>query len=243
MISAIIVAAGKGIRMDDTVRKQYLLLAGRPILGHTLPAFDVCNLIDKIFLVVPEEDFEFCHKNILSPLNLQKKVGLVSGGTERQDSVYNGLLAIDNKGGIVVIHDGVRPFISPEQLAACINGAKEHGACILGIPAYDTVKSVSSSGYIDKTLERDTIWLAQTPQAFKYDLIIKAHENAKQEGFTGTDDAMLVERLGINVRVIRGNRYNIKITTREDLLLARAILQAGLAVLQPLSHKDTKGSI
>ena len=228
MISAIIVAAGKGIRMNNTVRKQYLLLAGRPILSHTLSAFDACNLINNILLVVPEQDFEFCHKDILSPLKLQKKVRLVSGGTERQNSVYNGLLSID-AGSMVVIHDGVRPFINSKQLAACINGAKEHGACILGIPAYDTVKSINSSGYIDKTLERNTIWLAQTPQAFKYDLIMKAHENAKQEGFTGTDDAMLVERLGINVRIIRGNRYNIKITTAEDLLLAKAILRAGLA--------------
>ncbi len=228
MISAIIVAAGKGIRMNNTVRKQYLLLAERPILSHTLSAFDACNLINKIFLVVPEQDFEFCHKNILSPLKLQKKVRLVSGGTERQNSVYNGLLSID-AGSMVVIHDGVRPFINSEQLTACINGAKEHGACILGIPAYDTVKSINRSGYIDKTLERNAIWLAQTPQVFKYDLIIKAHEHAKQEGFTGTDDAMLVERLGINVRIIRGNRYNIKITTAEDLLLAKAILRAGLA--------------
>ena len=228
MISAIIVAGGKGIRMNNTVRKQYLLLAGRPILSHTLSAFDACNLINNILLVVPEQDFEFCHKDILSPLKLQKKVRLVSGGTERQNSVYNGLLSID-AGSMVVIHDGVRPFINSKQLAACINGAKEHGACILGIPAYDTVKSINSSGYIDKTLERNTIWLAQTPQAFKYDLIMKAHENAKQEGFTGTDDAMLVERLGINVRIIRGNRYNIKITTAEDLLLAKAILRAGLA--------------
>lgn len=228
MISAIIVAAGKGIRMNNTVRKQYLLLAERPILSHTLSAFDACNLINKIFLVVPEQDFEFCHKDILSPLKLQKKVRLVSGGTERQNSVYNGLLSID-AGSMVVIHDGVRPFINSEQLAACINGAKEHGACILGIPAYDTVKSINRSDYIDKTLERNAIWLAQTPQVFKYDLIIKAHEHAKQEGFTGTDDAMLVERLGINVRIIRGNRYNIKITTAEDLLLAKAILRAGLA--------------
>ena len=224
MVSAIIVAAGKGIRMDDKIRKQYLWLGDCPILNYTLRVFASCNLIDKIFLVVDREDFDFCHKNILSALKPQKKVILVAGGEERQDSVYNGLMAIDdNPESIIVIHDGVRPFLSSEQLTACISGAQESGACILGIPAYDTVKKVNNSGYIDQTLERGFIWLAQTPQAFKYDVIRKAHENARKEGYTGTDDALLVERLGKRVKIIKGSRYNIKITTREDLLLAQAI--------------------
>ena len=226
MVFAIIVAAGKGVRMNDPMRKQYLLLAGRPILGHTLLAFDACHLIDKIFLVIPEEDLDFCNKNILYPLKLQKKVVLVSGGAQRQESVYNGLLAIDNNESIVIIHDGVRPFVSPEQLAACIAGAKVFGACILGLPASDTLKSVNSSGYIDKTLERDTVWFAQTPQAFQYTVIRKAHENARQEGYTGTDDALLVERLGKKIKVISGSRNNIKITTREDLVFAQSLIPA-----------------
>lgn len=225
MVSAIIVAAGKGTRMNSRVRKQYLLLAGRPVLCHTLLVFDTCSLVDRIFLVIPEEDFEFCRKNILSSLNFQKEINLVPGGAKRQDSVYKGLLAIDNKDGIVVVHDGVRPFISSEQLVACIDGARGYGACILGIPAYDTLKSVNILGYINKTVEKDTVWLAQTPQAFQYDLLIKAHENAKQEGYTGTDDALLVERLKIDVKVITGSRYNIKITTDEDLELARTMFQ------------------
>lgn len=231
MVSAIIVAAGKGIRMNDIVRKQYFTLAGRPILCHTVQVFDTCIEIDKIFLVVPEEDFDFCHKNIILPLKLQKKVNLVQGGKERQDSVYNGILAVDNKDCIVVIHDGVRPFVRPEQLAACIKCAKECGACILGIPAFDTLKRVNSAGFIDKTLDRESIWLAQTPQAFQYDLIKKAHENARREGYTGTDDALLVERLGKDVKVINGSRCNIKITTQEDLMLARAMLETGNRIL------------
>ena len=223
MVSAIIVAAGKGVRMKDTVRKQYLLLSGRPVLGHTLLAFDACNLIDNIFLVVPEEDLDYCSNDILSFLNLQKKVVLVSGGVERQNSVYNGLMAIDNTDCTVVIHDGVRPFVFSEQLAACVIEAKESGACILGIPACDTLKQVDDSGGIDKTIERNDIWLAQTPQAFQYAVIKEAHEDARKEGYTGTDDALLVERLGKKVKIIRGSRFNIKITTREDLQLARSL--------------------
>ncbi len=226
MVSAIIVAAGKGVRMNDTVRKQYLDLAGRPILAYSLMAFDACDKIESIFLVIPEEDLDYCQKNILSLIKLQKKVNLVPGGTHRQDSVYKGLQALDDKTDTVVIHDGVRPFIRSEQLTACIIGAKETGACILGVPAGDTLKRVGKSGIIEKTLVRDAIWLAQTPQAFQYHLIIKAHEKARQYGYSGTDDALLVERLGVSVKMINGSKSNIKITSREDLKLARAMLQA-----------------
>jgi 2-C-methyl-D-erythritol 4-phosphate cytidylyltransferase len=229
-VSAIIVAAGKGIRMDDNVRKQYLLLDNRPLISHTIEVFDECNIIDEIFLVVPEEDFVFCNENILNQQNFQNKVSLVPGGAKRQDSVYNGLLAIDNiiDDSIVVIHDGVRPFIRSEQLTECITCATDYDACIFGIPAYDTLKRVNSSGFIEDTIERKDIWLAQTPQTFKYNLIRRAHENAIRTGINGTDDAMLVEQLGVKVRVVRGSRCNVKITTREDLLLARAMVSKRL---------------
>ena len=225
VVSAIIVAAGKGIRMDDNVRKQYLLLDDRPLISHTIEVFDECSIIDEIFLVVPEEDFVFCNENILNQQNFQKKVSLVPGGARRQDSVYNGLLAIDNiiDDSIVVIHDGVRPFIRSEQLTECITCATDYDACIFGIPAYDTLKRVNSSGFIENTIERNTIWLAQTPQAFKYNLIRRAHENALRAGIKGTDDAMLVELLETKVKIINGSRCNVKITTKEDLLLARAL--------------------
>lgn len=224
MVSAIIVAAGKGLRMKTDVRKQYLLLEGRPILGHTLPVFDACAQIDEILLVIPEGDFDFCRKNVISPLDLKTKIRCVAGGARRQDSVYNGLDALDRKTDIVVIHDGVRPFVRPEQLGACIRGAQGSGACILAIPASDTLKRIGGSGTIEQTLDRNDIWLAQTPQAFKYDLILKAHEAARKDGFSGTDDALLIERLGIGVRIATGSKDNIKITTREDLAFARAIL-------------------
>lgn len=224
-VIAIIVAAGKGIRMNAAVRKQYQRVAGFPIVVHTLKAFDSCQMIDEMFLVIPKEDLEFCRDQIVSPANLKKKIYLVAGGPKRQDSVYNGLKAIDADYCIVVIHDGVRPFITHDQLEACINGAKKHGACILGIPAYDTLKRVSSTGTIVNTLERDAIWLAQTPQAFQYDLITKAHEVARQQNFTGTDDASLIEKLGIEVKILIGSRENVKITNPEDLKLARILFE------------------
>ena len=226
MVSAIIVAAGKGLRMNKDVPKQYLSLGDRPILGHTLLVFDTCDRIDEVFVVIPAEDFDFCGKNVIAPLGLQKRIRLVSGGDRRQDSVYNGLKALDQKTDLVVIHDGVRPFVKSDELEACIDGAVKFGACILGIPASDTLKRVDGTGLIGETLARDNIWLAQTPQVFQYDLILKAHEAARRDGVSGTDDAFLVERLGIEVRIITGNKNNIKITTREDLAVARAILTA-----------------
>ncbi len=225
MVSAIIVAAGKGIRMNDTVKKQYLPLAGRPVLSHTLAVFDECNLISKIFLVVSQNDFDYCRNNILPMLN--KEIQLVAGGKERQDSVYNGLIAVGGNNGIVIIHDGVRPFANKEMLKSCVKGAKKHGACIIGVPVQDTLKKISSSGDIEKTIERSNIWIAQTPQAFQYEIIKKAHENARLRGHAGTDDAFIVEQMGTPVKIIKGNKNNIKITTREDLKIAEAILQAG----------------
>jgi 2-C-methyl-D-erythritol 4-phosphate cytidylyltransferase len=228
MVSAIIVAAGKGIRMKGTMRKQYLDLSGRTVLAHSIMAFDSCTLVAEIYLVVPKEDVEYCQNKILSLLDLKNQINLVHGGAKRQDSVYNGLQAIAKNTDTVVIHDGVRPLIHPEELKECILGSKKYGACILGTPASDTLKRVDKSGIIEATLPRENIWLAQTPQAFQYDIIIKAHETARRDGYVGTDDASLVERLGANVKIINGGRFNIKITKKEDLAVAKAMFDAGL---------------
>jgi 2-C-methyl-D-erythritol 4-phosphate cytidylyltransferase len=226
MTSAIIVAAGSGARMQNAVRKQYHTLAGIPVVAHTLKAISASPLIEEIVLVIPQDDVAYCRENILQPLGLQARVLTVAGGAERQDSVYNGLCALAG-GGIVVIHDGVRPFVSRERLEACIRGAETSGACILGVPAYDTLKQVRPSGAIVRTLDRRGIWLAQTPQAFAADLIRRAHCEARTDGFRGTDDAALVERLGVTITILPGSRFNLKITTPQDLILARALLQTG----------------
>jgi len=228
MVSAIIVAAGKGIRMKGKMRKQYLELSGRPVLAHSIMTFDSCSLVDEIFLVIPKEDVEYCQNKILSLLDLNNQINLVCGGAKRQDSVYNGLQAINKNTDTVVIHDGVRPFIQPEELEECILGSKKFGACILGTPASDTLKRVDKSDIIETTLSRENIWLAQTPQVFRFDLILKAHETARRDGYVGTDDASLVERMGEDVKIINGGRFNIKITKMEDLAIAKAMFDAGL---------------
>ena len=228
MVSAIIVAAGKGIRMKGKMRKQYLELSGRPVLAHSIMTFDSCSLVDEIFLVIPKEDVEYCQNKILSLLDLNNQINLVCGGAKRQDSVYNGLKAITKNTDTVVIHDGVRPFIQPEEIEECILVSKKYGACILGTPASDTLKRVDKSDIIETTLSRENIWLAQTPQVFRFDLILKAHETARRDGYVGTDDASLVERLGEDVKIINGGRFNIKITKKKDLAIAKAMFDAGL---------------
>jgi len=227
MVFAIIVAAGKGERMRQTVRKQYLELAGKPLIGHTLATFGACKKIDKVILVVPQADFSVCEQ-MADRLNLPEKPVLITGGNERQISVYNGLCAIDTiakADDIVVIHDGVRPFVTLALLNACIDGANQTGACITGIPAFDTLKRIDQNECVQETIPRKMIRMVQTPQAFEYHLLKSAHVMALKQGFTGTDDAALVENYGARVKMINGSRFNIKITTEEDMILARMFYQ------------------
>ena len=222
---AIIVAAGAGTRMKISARKQYLMLDNRPVLAHTLDTFRCCDVIGDIFLVIPENDFAFCKEKILTQCRYNDGITLVQGGQERQNSVFNGIFAIGAAAEMVVVHDGVRPLISAGIIVRCLEAARETGAAIVGIPASETLKKVSQNGFISATLSRESIWLAQTPQSFRFDLLKKAHETALQENFIGTDDASLMERIGVAVRVVPGSSYNIKITTPDDLILAQAILR------------------
>jgi len=225
--SAVIVAGGNGIRMQADIRKQYLILGKLPILCHTLAAFVASPLIHHIYLVVPETDFKFCEKEVIAATPGHQAIHLVAGGENRQASVYHGLSAVTDVDGIVVIHDGVRPFVTPLEIEACLKWAENDGACILGIPVVDTLKKVDEDGHIIQTVARQHIWRAQTPQAFQYHLIKKAHDLAISKGITGTDDASLVERMGFRVRMIPGSPCNIKITTPEDLMMAQGILHGG----------------
>jgi 2-C-methyl-D-erythritol 4-phosphate cytidylyltransferase len=223
--TAIIAAAGKGLRMGGETRKQYMSIAGVPVLARTLMVFNACSAIDRIIAVIPEEDVDFCRENVLPFLVPQKPIELISGGDERQASVYKGVCAVDGPESIIVIHDGVRPFVSEADIIECIRAAETFGAAIVGVPAQDTLKTIADDGCIDKTIERSRIWLAQTPQAFECRLLKTAHEAANREKFMGTDDAALVERLGKKVKIVRGQKFNIKITTPEDLLLAEALVR------------------
>jgi 2-C-methyl-D-erythritol 4-phosphate cytidylyltransferase len=224
----LIVAAGKGLRMGSKQKKQYLLINNIPVLSHTLSKFLQYKKAADIVLVVPEEDIEYCKKNILKPLSIIKKVRLVSGGKTRQISVSSGLEIIKTMSNnydkdIVIIHDGVRPFIDHDLIDACLKGAIEFGACVPAIKATDTLKVVHNE-IIAKTLDRENIYLIQTPQAFLLKTIVKAMEYAVDQNFSGTDDASLVEFFGDKVTIIEGLKTNIKITTKEDLEFAKAYL-------------------
>ena len=214
--------------MQNVTRKQYLQVVGRPVLVHTLLKFDVCPLIDHICLVVPDDDLDFCRHRLLAGGPIKKTVQFVAGGRYRQQSVYNGLKSLDHKNGLVAIHDGVRPLVDPLLITACIRAAETSGACAPGIPAYDTIKRVSGEGTIEGTVERKGLWLIQTPQVFRYAVITEAHDRALRDGYVGTDDASLVERLGFPVTLISGSKSNIKVTTAEDLAMAAALLRAAV---------------
>ncbi|MCP3875494.1 MAG: 2-C-methyl-D-erythritol 4-phosphate cytidylyltransferase [Desulfobacteraceae bacterium] len=226
----IIVAAGKGLRMESKTKKQYLDLNGIPILARTIMAFDICDKIGEIVLVIPEEDDGYCKEHVIDPFEFKKTIHLVKGGSQRQISVMNGLKQINKivnskKEIIVMIHDGVRPFIDQSIVQACIQKAIEHGACIPGEPISDTVKHVNPDLTIKKTVNREFLYRAQTPQTFKLDLIMKAYEHAGQTSFWGTDEASLVEHLGGKVHVIQGSKRNIKITNPDDLVLGKYLLE------------------
>jgi 2-C-methyl-D-erythritol 4-phosphate cytidylyltransferase len=221
---AIIPAAGSGSRMNRDVSKQYLTLAGKPILVCTLEVFEACPLVDALLVVVPSQDLESVRTDILAPWNLKKVTGIIPGGKERQDSVRAGIEALDGDAELVIIHDAVRPFITAGLIENCVRAAAAEGAATVGVPVKDTVKEVGPDGRILRTCDRSLLWFTQTPQVFRRDIIENAHLAAVRDGFRGTDDTSLVERLGIAVRMILGDYGNIKITTPEDLILAEALL-------------------
>ena len=223
---AIVPAAGSGSRMNREVSKQYLALAGRPVLAHTLGVLEACPGVHRIFVVVPPQDVSAVRDDVLAPWDLRKVAAIVPGGRERQDSVRAGLDAADRDADIVLIPDAVRPLIPVDLVECCIRAAAEAGAATLGVPVKDTVKEVAPDGRIVRTCDRTVLWLTQTPQAFRRDIIERAHREAFRDGFRGTDDTTLVERLGIAARMIPGDYRNIKITTPEDLVVAEALLAA-----------------
>lgn len=224
-VGVIVVAAGKGLRMGGQMPKQHLPLAGKPVLVHTLEAFERMEQIHSVVLVVGPGDEARCSA-YTGQYGLRKVHAVVTGGEERQASVYQGLLALDPEVEWVLVHDGVRPFVTPDETEACLEAARAYGAAVVAVPVKDTVKIVEPDGKIASTPDRSTVWAIQTPQAFRVRDLLAAHEVAMQEGFTGTDDAMVVERTGQPVYVVRGGYHNLKITTPEDLEWAEYRLNA-----------------
>ncbi|SDE59032.1 2-C-methyl-D-erythritol 4-phosphate cytidylyltransferase [Paenibacillus sp. UNCCL117] len=220
----VVVAAGRGTRMGTAESKQYLRLDDKPILIHTLRALERMTFIDQIVLVTGADDVERCRRWIEQE-GLSKTARIISGGRERQDSVYEGLKALPSGIEWVLVHDGVRPFAASHHVKACLERAWVTDAAVLAVPVKDTIKIVNGEGVITATPDRSSLWAIQTPQAFRHALLLEAHERARRENFTGTDDAMLVERLERSVSVVEGDYYNIKITTPEDMPWAEWILR------------------
>lgn len=224
---ALIPAAGMGKRMGASINKQYLQLAGKPIVAHTLEVFQKCPFINGIILVIPDDEIPYCRREVVEKYHLTKVLTIVAGGTERQYSVRNGLIELQNHAtadDIVLIHDGVRPFIDERILQKTITMAATGIGALVAVQTKDTIKIVED-GTVVSTPERSGLWQAQTPQAFPFEQIFHAHNLAAHEAFLGTDDCSLVERCGGTVRIVPGSYRNIKITTPEDLVLAEAFLK------------------
>jgi 2-C-methyl-D-erythritol 4-phosphate cytidylyltransferase len=222
-VVAIIPAAGEGRRMGGGVEKQFLQLQGIPILAHTLGVFDKSPEIDDVVLVVAPQQRQALKERVLGPYPCRKLFGVVDGGSERQESVASGLEAVPADCELVVVHDGVRPLVSVDLLGAVLKAANEHGAALAAIPAGDTVKRAKERVVLE-TLKREAIWLAQTPQAFQASILRSAYEKAFRDKIMVTDDAALVESLGVSVHLVPGSPENIKVTTPTDLVIAEALL-------------------
>jgi len=224
MNTAIIAAAGSGTRMASNRPKQFLELAGRPIIFHTLQRFEECDSIHEVIVVLPaEESAGFL--SMAGKFGLRKLVKVVPGGTTRADSVKRGLLAIRSAtAAVVAVHDGVRPFVTVEEIAETVAAANESGAAILVAPVIDTIKEVSNSTIV-RTIDRKQLRHALTPQCFRYDLLRKAYDAVDVDDPSLTDESSLLERLGETVRFVEGSTRNMKITTQRDLLLAEALMK------------------
>lgn len=221
---AIIAAAGLGVRIGSKRPKQFLELAGTPIIFHTLKPFELCDSIQEIVLVLPaEESAGFL--SLASKSGLRKLSRVVPGGATRAESVSRGLLSIRAATAeIIAVHDGVRPFVTPEEISRTIDAANDSGAAVLVAPLNDTVKEVAADAIV-KTLDRSVLRRALTPQCFRYELLRRVYESADVHDPALTDDSFLVEQAGIKVTTVEGSSRNIKITTREDLLVAEALLR------------------
>jgi 2-C-methyl-D-erythritol 4-phosphate cytidylyltransferase len=225
--TAVIVAAGTSVRFGGPVPKQFMPMNGRPLLTWTVERFDKTQLISDIILVVAQEQLVWVAEKVVFPYRFKKPVKITRGGASRQESVLMGLEATPVSTKLVAIHDGARPLTSPRDIDAVIELAGREKAAILAVRVPDTVKRVKDS-YVLSTQDRNDLWLAQTPQVFDYDLIIEAHRRAARDGVTVTDDAALVEASGFKVRAVEPRLANFKVTTREDLRAAEAMLKGEL---------------
>jgi 2-C-methyl-D-erythritol 4-phosphate cytidylyltransferase len=227
-VTAIIVAAGEGRRMGGAISKSFLPIAGRPLVLRTLDRFFSTRKIEKVIVVVANQELRQSQELIESDPNLSHRSWVLqAGGATRQESVRRGLDRLEPDCEIVAIHDGARPFVSSSLIDRCIDEAYRVGSVVIGVPVRDTIKVVSEEHWVQATPARNALWEVQTPQVFRKDIILQAHDWAGRHGIEATDDSTLVEQIGERVFLLEGERTNIKITVPEDLLLAEALLREG----------------
>ena len=222
-VSAVIVAAGNSKRMNDGVDKLAVELSGKPLLAWTISRFESTEIIDEIIVVTREDEVEKV-KEMTKSEGFRKVSSVVKGGVYRQQSAQNGLDATSNDSKVVLVHDGARPLIRTSDIERIAESAEENGAALLAIPSKDSVKEVQN-GIVKQTLPRESVWLAQTPQGFRKELLQEAFSSAEKEGYIGTDEASLVERIGKEVAVVEGHSNNIKVTVSSDIRVVRSLLE------------------
>ncbi|HEX5645423.1 MAG TPA: 2-C-methyl-D-erythritol 4-phosphate cytidylyltransferase [Nitrospira sp.] len=226
LVVAIVPAAGRGLRMGGTVPKQFLALGEEPLVVHSLRVLQASPVINEIVLAVPQADLDYCLTDLAVRFGFSKITKVVAGGKERQDSVRHALEHVSEETDIVVVHDAVRPFLTEGMVADVVEAARRVGGAIVALPMRDTVKQVGSERRIERTVDRQPLWLAQTPQAFRRDQLLAAHYKAYAEKVHATDDAFLFEWAGHPVVVVEGSGDNIKVTRPEDMIIGEAILAA-----------------
>jgi 2-C-methyl-D-erythritol 4-phosphate cytidylyltransferase/2-C-methyl-D-erythritol 2,4-cyclodiphosphate synthase len=226
MVGAVIVAAGRGARMGAPTNKVFLPLRGEPVLTWTVRAFEQSDAIGAMVLVAHPDEIAAV-SGLLEAAAFVKVAAIVAGGEERAESVRAGLAALPGVADLVAVHDGARPLVSPGLIAACVAACREHGAVVPALPQMETMKRASPDGAFRETVDRRDLYAVQTPQVFRRDWLEAAYARAAEEGYSGTDDASLVERLGYPVRWVAGERANLKITLPEDMEMAEALLARG----------------
>lgn len=224
-VTAIVLAAGKGSRMNSDTPKQYLTLLGKPVLFYSLQAFDASD-VDNIVLVTGRGEQEYCKKEIIEKYQIKKVTHIVEGGAERYHSVWHGLTAAEDA-AYVLVHDGARPLISSHIINKAVSVVKETGACVIGMPVKDTIQIVDEEKAIASTPDRSRTWIAQTPQCFSYELALSSYNKVIESGDSKiTDDAMVVRKYGnACVTMLEGGYENIKVTTPEDIAVAECFLK------------------
>ena len=227
MVSAIVLAAGSGSRMNQKKEKQFLLLDGKPVLYYSLRTFEA-SIVDEIILVTKEKDIDYCREEIVEKYGFTKVKKIVSGGKERYDSVQKGMKAADKRNNIIMIHDAARPFVTNRMILDSISAARRYKACTVAVPVKDTIKVVDEYEFGVETPDRSTLYIIQTPQTFDRKLLREAYDRLRISGDKDiTDDTMIVERyLDQRVKMVEGSYKNIKITTPEDMPVAEALLSS-----------------